>query len=104
VTTLLAEFLAPFEAVSTQKLHFLGFERQQRGNMNSREVPHTTDNRWSNDSYLEMDHKLNSLRSIVCDLLKTNQELRQDLLEARSGVPKDQGSQSSDDLGAKSKL
>jgi hypothetical protein len=104
VTTLLAEFLAPFETVSTQELHFLGFERQQRGNMNSREVPHTTDNRWSHDSCLEMDHRLNSLRSLVCDLLKTNQELRQALVEARSGVPKDKGSQSSDAPGAKDKL
>ena len=104
MTTLLAEFLAPFETVSTPKLNFLDFERQQRENMNSREVPHTSDNRWSNDSCLEMDQRLNSLRSLVCDLLKTNQELRQALLEARSGVPKDHGSQSSDALGAKSKL
>jgi hypothetical protein len=72
--------------------------------MNSREVQHTTDNRWSNDSYLEMDRRLNSLRSVVCDLLKTNQELREALLEARSGVPKYQGSQSSDALGVKSKF
>ncbi|MBB5338131.1 hypothetical protein HDF12_003013 [Edaphobacter lichenicola] len=72
--------------------------------MNTGEVPHTTDNRWSNDSYLEMDHRLNSLRSLVCDLLKTNQELRQALLEARSGVSEDQGSRSSDALGAKSEL
>ncbi|MBB5343983.1 hypothetical protein HDF10_001962 [Edaphobacter lichenicola] len=57
--------------------------------MNSREIPHTTDNRWSNDSHLEMDHQLNSLRSLVCDLLKTNQELRQALVTARSGIPKD---------------
>lgn len=104
MTTLLAEFLAPFETVSTQELHFLGFERQQRGNMNSREVPHSTDNRWSNDSCLEMDHRLNSLRSLVCDLLKTNQELRQALVEARSGVSADQGLQSSDVPEAKGKL
>jgi hypothetical protein len=98
VTALLAESLAPFYPVGIRELHFLGFERQQRGNMNSREVPYTTDNGWSNDSYLEMDHRLNSLRSLICDLLKTNQELREALLEARSGVPKDQGSQLSDDF------
>jgi hypothetical protein len=33
-------------------------------------------------SYKEMEYRLTSLRSIVCDLLKTNQELRSALLDA----------------------
>jgi hypothetical protein len=70
VTTLLAELLRP----------------QQRENMDSREASHTTDNRGSNNSYREMEHKLNALRSLVCNLLKKNQELRSALLEAKSGV------------------
>ena len=46
-------------------------------NMDNYEVSHAT-----GDSYLEMEQRLASLRSLVCDLLKTNQELRQILLEA----------------------
>ena len=59
--------------------------------MESGRVPHATDDRWSIDSFLEMEHRLNSLRSLVCELLKTNQELR-DALKASSGVPNNQGS------------
>jgi len=36
------------------------------------------------DSLLEMEHRLNSLRLLVCELLKTNEELRDALQEARS--------------------
>jgi hypothetical protein len=54
--------------------------------MDSCEAPHATDNRWSIDSFLEMERSLNSLRSLVCDLLKTNQELRHALLEAESSA------------------
>jgi hypothetical protein len=61
-------------------------------NMDSCEEPHATDNRSSLDSSLEMQRRLNSLTSLVCDLLKTNQELRHALLEARSSVPNNQGS------------
>jgi hypothetical protein len=104
VAALLTEFLDPFDLVGTQELHFLDFERQQRENMDSCEVPHTTDNRWSIDSYHEMEDRLNSLRSLVCDLLKTNQELRNALLEARSGVSNNQGSHASGALGTKGKL
>ena len=32
--------------------------------------------------YKEMEYRLKSLRSLVCDLLKTNQELRNALLDA----------------------
>lgn len=42
--------------------------------------PAETDDLWSISSYKEMQHKLTSLRSLVCDLLKTNQELRNALL------------------------
>jgi hypothetical protein len=63
--------------------------------MENYEAPHTADNRWSIDSCLELEEKLNSLRSLVCHLLKTNQELRDALLEARSGASNSQGSQSS---------
>ena len=52
--------------------------------MNSGKVLHATDDRWSIDSFLEMEYKLDSLRSLVCDLLKTNQELRDALVKARS--------------------
>ena len=52
--------------------------------MESGRVPHATDDRWSIDSFLEMEYKLDSLRSLVCDLLKTNQELRDALVKARS--------------------
>ena len=41
---------------------------------------------WSTDSYEEMEWKLKSLRSLLCDLLKTNQELRDALLDARNEV------------------
>jgi len=34
----------------------------------------------------ERESRLDCLRSLVCELLKTNQELREALLEARSGV------------------
>jgi hypothetical protein len=60
--------------------------------MESGNAPHATDDRWSIDSFLEMEHRLNSLRSLVCDLLKANQELRDALLKARSGVPNNQSS------------
>ena len=50
--------------------------------MDNREAPPTPDGAWSQDSYMEMLDRLNSLRSLVCDLLKTNQELRYALVEA----------------------
>jgi hypothetical protein len=55
--------------------------------MDSCEVPHASDNRWSIDSSLEMECRLSCLRSLVCELLKKNEELRHALLEERSGVP-----------------
>jgi len=38
------------------------------------------------DSYQEMKYKFQALRSLVCDLLKTNQELRSALLDAKSSA------------------
>jgi hypothetical protein len=46
-----------------------------------------TGNRSNMDSYQEMEYRLNSLRSLVCDLLKTNQELR-DALKAKIDLPR----------------
>jgi hypothetical protein len=60
--------------------------------MDSGKVPHATDDSRSIESFLEMERRLNSLRSLVCDLLKANQELREALLKASSGVPNHQGS------------
>jgi hypothetical protein len=54
--------------------------------MGSNCEPDETDNIWSVDSYKEMEYRLNSLRSLVCDLLKTNQELRDALLDAHCGA------------------
>ena len=43
--------------------------------------PQETDD-FQDGSYKEMEYRLTSLRSLVCDLLKTNQELRSALLDA----------------------
>ena len=53
---------------------------------------HPIETRRSVESSLEAEDRLNSLRLLVCDLLKTNQELRHALLEARSGLPNNRGS------------
>jgi hypothetical protein len=50
------------------------------------EPDETVNHLWDTDSYKEMESKLHCLRSLVCDLLKTNQELRDALLDARSDV------------------
>lgn len=41
--------------------------------------PDDTDPHLNMDSYKEMEYKLHCLRSLVCDLLKANQELREAL-------------------------
>jgi hypothetical protein len=43
---------------------------------------HTTDEHRDIGAYHEMEYRLKSLRALVCDLLKTNQELRNALLAA----------------------
>jgi hypothetical protein len=49
---------------------------------NNRE-PNAADSRRNIDSHQEMEYRLNSLRSLVCDLLRTNQELRFALPDAK---------------------
>jgi hypothetical protein len=61
-------------------------------NMGSNCEPDETDHIWSVESHREMEFTLHSLRSLVCDLLRTNQELRDALFDARidiqrSGAP-----------------
>ena len=51
--------------------------------MNKGSESDQTDTLWSADSYKEMEYRLNSLCSLVCDLLQTNQELRNALAERR---------------------
>lgn len=58
--------------------------------MNNHWEPHQTDEHRNIDAYQEMEYRLKSLRALVCDLLRTNQELRSALLDAgidmRGGV------------------
>jgi hypothetical protein len=61
--------------------------------MDSYKVPHA-DSCWDIDSHLEMEQRLNALRLLVCDLLKTNQELRYALLTVRSSCDTDDESSS----------
>lgn len=49
----------------------------------------------SADSHREAAHELASLRLLICDLLKTNQELRGALLKARLDGPLSQSSEPS---------
>jgi hypothetical protein len=59
-------------------------------NMDNHWKPHETDEHRDIGAYQEMEYRLRSLRALVCDLLKTNQELRSALLDAgidmRGGV------------------
>jgi len=50
--------------------------------MGSNGEPEETDNLWRIDSRKEMEYRVNSLQSLVCDLLRTNQELRDALFDA----------------------
>jgi hypothetical protein len=93
VTTLLAKLLDPFDFVHANNLT-VWTVRNNGENMDSSEALHAPDNRWNIDSYLEMKFKLESLRSLVCDLLKTNQELRMALLDAEVNLPPNQEKQS----------
>jgi hypothetical protein len=51
-------------------------------NMDNHWEPHETDELRDIGAYQEMEYRLKSLRALVCDLLKTNQELRSALLDA----------------------
>lgn len=58
--------------------------------MDGCEAPHATGNHGSSDSYMEMADTLRSLRSLICDLLRTNQELRIALLKAKGSLPRNE--------------
>ncbi len=85
MTTHLARLLDSFDC--EPRNFTVGTLSRNGDNMDNCKAAHAIEDRWSIDSSLEMEHKVNSLRSLVCDLLKTNQELRRALTEARSGVP-----------------
>jgi hypothetical protein len=51
-------------------------------NMKNHSEPQVSDALCDTNAYNEMEYRLKSLRSLVCDLLKTNQELRDALLDA----------------------
>jgi hypothetical protein len=51
-------------------------------NMDNHWEPHKTDEHRDIDAYQEMEYRLTSLRALVCDLLRTNQDLRSALLDA----------------------
>jgi hypothetical protein len=51
-------------------------------NMKNHCEPQVSDALCDTNAYNEMEYRLKSLRSLVCDLLKTNQELRNALLDA----------------------
>jgi hypothetical protein len=51
-------------------------------NMDNHWEPLETDEHRDIGAYQEMEYRLKSLRALVCDLLKTNQELRSALLDA----------------------
>jgi hypothetical protein len=55
-------------------------------NMENREEPRAPDTPCSGGCCQELKGKVDSLSSLVCDLLKTNQELRDALIEARAGA------------------
>ena len=50
-----------------------------------------TDSRWNVDSHLELEHRVNALCSLVCDLLRTNQKLREAMVSAKIEIPDSQG-------------
>ena len=60
----------------------LGEARDNGENMDNHWEPHESDEHRDSGAYQEMEYRLKSLRALVCDLLKTNQELRSALLEA----------------------
>jgi hypothetical protein len=68
----------------------LGDARDHGENMDNHSEPHETEKHREIGAYQELEYRLRSLRALVCDLLKTNQELRSALLDAgidmREGV------------------
>jgi hypothetical protein len=57
--------------------------------MGNSEIPHAGNHRRI-DACLEMELQLKSLRSLLCDLLKSNQELRTALRDAKANLPHNQ--------------
>jgi len=53
--------------------------------LGSRETTRAMDDGSSSDSAIEVEQTICSLRQIVCDLLRRNQELRYALIAARLG-------------------
>jgi hypothetical protein len=64
------------------QLHNLGDAGGNGENMDKHWEAHETDEFLEIGAYKEMEYRLKSLRALVCDLLKTNQELRSALLDA----------------------
>jgi hypothetical protein len=62
--------------------------------VNYRRAPENTETSLSMESYQEMQYRLSCLRSLVCDLLKANQDLREAMLDARIAPHDDKESQS----------
>ena len=60
--------------------------------MDSHEAPRGGDNPSNLDPCLELTRRLNSLSSLVCDLLRANEVLRFALKDAVAGAQRDLGS------------
>jgi hypothetical protein len=63
------------------------------GSMRRNIEPDDTGQLWSADSRREMECQLSSLRLLVCDLLQANQELRNVLQDAKTGLQGGEGPQ-----------
>jgi len=73
----------------TTRIHAVWALGKNGENMGNNGEQNATDNHGHIDLNQEMESRLNSLRSLVCELLKTNQELR-DALQAKIDVPRNQ--------------
>jgi len=62
--------------------------------VNYRRAPEETEPSLSMESYQEMKYRLSCLRSLVCDLLKANQDLRDELVGAGIALQDDEEAQS----------
>ena len=95
MAALSAEVLGLLELIHAEGMSQSGLDRLDLiGNGENMDdcVPfHATENQLSIDSNLEMVERLDALRSLVCDLLATNQELRHALVEARVSTQRQQG-------------
>ena len=71
------------EASSVTEAAWRRFTRLEGETMEHCELPEAIDHQ---ASYIEMEYTVCSLRRLVCDLLKKNQQLRDALSEARAGL------------------